>query len=111
LCDEFGSDETSKISNQELVSLQKQKFEQQEGMLDTLSTIVVRQEEIGRQISSETDKHIKILDQMETQIDGTTHGMERESNRIRQFSNEHGTTALWIIILVLVIAIVLVVLI
>ncbi|KAI8927780.1 hypothetical protein BC831DRAFT_451048 [Entophlyctis helioformis] len=76
------TDETRPLDNQGLLQLQRATLDQQESELDSLSSIIRRQREIGLAMSNELDSQNQLLDELNHQVDRVDTNLNNSNKKL-----------------------------
>lgn len=76
---------------------------EQDALLEVLGESVARQSHMASTIGAETEEQLLLLDRLDDRMSRTTLRVEREAERVRQFSWKSSTGALWLVVVVLVV--------
>ncbi|CZS72301.1 unnamed protein product [Fusarium graminearum] len=78
------TDKTRELDNQGVLQLQKEEMQNQDLAVDQLTAIIRRQREMGEQIHEEVEHQIRILDQLDDDVDRTGAKLKVANNRIKK---------------------------
>ena len=96
-----GKDEAPRQTPEQLLLKSKEEFKVQDEMLDTLSRGLDGLKNLGSAISSETSLHIKLLDDLEGDVDKGDASLRREAARAEFVTRDAKTCWLYITICIL----------
>jgi hypothetical protein len=72
----------SHMNNEEILQFQDSMMADQDGQLDQLLDVIIRQKNIGSAIGNELDLQVDLLEEAEERIENTNNRMERANNNL-----------------------------
>eukprot|EP00744_Colponema_vietnamica_P021069 GILI01030031.1.p1 GENE.GILI01030031.1~~GILI01030031.1.p1 ORF type:complete len:237 (-),score=58.62 GILI01030031.1:50-760(-) len=100
-------EESKSMSGKDMLQQQKMLLRDQDEALDALGGTVENLKQIGLSINDEADLHVRLLDDMDTDIDRTAHNMERNTRRVKNIGRQSSNSLAYITIIVLIVIIIL----
>jgi regulator of vacuolar morphogenesis len=78
------TDKTRELDNHGVLQLQKEEMQNQDLAVDQLTAIIRRQREMGEQIHEEVEYQIRVLDELDNDVDRTGAKLKVANNRIKK---------------------------
>jgi len=96
------TEETRDLNNDQLLSQQKSRMNEQDSLLDALGQSVARQKDIAITIDGELDVHARILTDLDTKTEKTRLTIENTTKRVDKITEKTKVCGMWICIVLLI---------